>query len=318
MTLRVGLQMDPIAAIKIAGDSSFALALEAQKRGHELFYYEPDRLALRENLLTAQVQKLKVADIEGAHFELAAPHRMDLSRLDVVLMRQDPPFDMKYISATHFLEAIHPQTLVVNNPVAVRNAPEKILPTLFDGLLPPTVMTRDKQVLADFRAEFSDIIIKPLYGNAGAGIFHLRRDDENFAALLDVMLTHSRDPIIAQAFLPQVKDGDKRIILVEGDAVGAFNRVPRKGEIRANLAAGGTAEATQLTDRDLQIVAQIGSTLKAQGIMLAGIDVIGDYLTEINITSPTGLREIKALGGGDIAALLWDAIETKCANNANI
>lgn len=311
MALRVGLQMNPIAAIDIAGDTSFALALEAQKRGHELFYYEPDRLALRGRQVTAHVQNLKLADVKGAHFELAAARLMDLSELDVVLMRQDPPFDMNYISATHFLEAIHPHTLVVNNPAAVRNAPEKIFPTLFDGLLPPTVMTRDKQILADFRNEFSDIIVKPLFGNGGAGIFHLRGDDENFASLLDMMLAVSRDPLIAQAYLAAVRQGDKRIILVEGAAVGALNRVPPKGDARANLHVGGTPQASTLTDRDLEIVAALGTTLKEQGIIFAGIDVIGDYLTEINITSPTGVREIKALGGVDISVLFWDAVEAR-------
>ncbi len=311
MALRVALQMDPIADIDITGDTSFALGLEAQARGHRLSYYEPDGLALQDGVVSAPLQSLKLVDVAGAHFELGAPQRTDLRDMDVVLMRQDPPFDMHYIAATHFLEQIHPQTLVVNNPASVRNAPEKIFPTLFDGLLPPGVMTRDKQVVHDFRKTHGDIILKPLFGYGGAGIFRLRPDDENFGSLLDMFLSVSRDPIIAQAYLPAVRAGDKRVVLVEGVAVGALNRVPAEGDARANLHVGGTPHATDLSARDLAIAAAIGPKLKELGIVFAGIDVIGDYLTEINVTSPTGIREIKAFGGADIAALIWDAIEAR-------
>lgn len=316
--LKVALQMDPIAAIDIAGDTSFALALEAQARGHKLYYYEPDALALRDGLVSAHMQALEVADVKGAHYALApvsdiadAKGHVPLSAMDVVLMRQDPPFDMHYISATHLLERVHPETLVVNDPAAVRNAPEKIFPTLFDGLLPPTLITRDAAALADFRAEFGDIILKPLFGNGGAGIFRLAAGDENFGSVTEMFLTTSREPVIAQQYLPQVRAGDKRVILVEGEAVGALNRIPADGDARANVHVGGTPEAAALTERDFEIAAQIGPELRRRGIIFAGIDIIGDYLTEINVTSPTCVREIHHFGGPDIAALIWDAIEAR-------
>lgn len=312
MAVKVALQMDPIGAIDITGDTSFALGLEAQARGAELYYYEPDSLAMRDGVVSAAVQTLKLADAAGAHFDLGAPRRMDLREMDVILMRQDPPFDMHYISATHFLERIHPETLVVNDPIAVRNAPEKIFPVEFAGLLPPTLMTRDRAALDAFRGEFGDVILKPLFGNGGAGVFRLRRDDENFGSLVDMFLAE-REPVIAQQYLPQVRAGDKRVILVEGEAVGALNRVPADGDARANVHVGGTPEAVGLSDRDRQIAAQIGPRLKELGIVFAGIDVIGDYLTEINVTSPTCIREIKAFGGPDIAVMIWDAIEARLA-----
>jgi len=313
MVLRVALQMDPISGIDIRGDTSFALALEAQKRGHELFYYEPDRLVLRDGDISAAIQSLKVADEIGAHYELGAPVVTSLRDVDVILMRQDPPFDMNYISATHFLERVHPHTLVVNDPASVRNAPEKIFPVEFAGLLPPTLMTRDRDALEGFRAEFGDVILKPVFGNGGAGIFRVRANDENFGSLLDMFLTSSREPVIAQQYLPDVRAGDKRVILVEGEAVGALNRVPAEGDARANVHVGGTPEAIGLSDRDLEIAATIGPRLRELGIIFAGIDIIGDHLTEINVTSPTCIREIKDFGGPDIAAMIWDAIEARRA-----
>lgn len=311
-SLKIAVQMDPIADIDIVGDTTFALALEAQIRGHELFYYEPDRLQMRDGVVRAAVQSLRVADMAGAHFELGPPKLINMREMDVVLMRQDPPFDMHYISATHFLERIHPHTLVVNDPAAVRNAPEKIFPVEFEGLLPPTLMTRDRDSLTAFRAEFGDIILKPLFGNGGAGVFRLRKGDENFGSMLDMFL-QGREPVIAQQYLPQVRGGDKRVILVEGEAVGALNRVPAEGDARANVHVGGTPEAAGLSDRDLEIAAQIGPRLRELGIIFAGIDIIGDYLTEINITSPTCVREIKAFGGPDISAMIIDAIEARRA-----
>jgi glutathione synthase len=309
-TLKIGVQMDPIGNIDIVGDTSFALALEAQSRGHSLFYYEPDRLSMRDGLVSAAIQSLQLADVTGAHFELGVPVVTDLRELDVILMRQDPPFDMHYISATHFLERLQPDVLVVNDPASVRNAPEKIFPVEFEGLLPPTLMTRDRAALEAFRAEFSDVILKPLFGNGGAGVFRLRKEDENFGSMVDMFMAE-REPIIAQQYLPDVRAGDKRVILVEGEAVGALNRVPASGDARANVHVGGTPEAAGLSERDYEIAAQIGPRLKQMGIIFAGIDIIGHYLTEINVTSPTCVREIKAFGGPDIAAMILDAIEAR-------
>lgn len=311
MVLRVALQMDPIGGIDIRGDTSFALALEAQRRGHELFYYEPDRLAMRDGQVSSAIQPLQVADVVGSHYELGAAELTNLRDVDVILMRQDPPFDMNYISATHFLERVHPHTLVVNDPASVRNAPEKIFPVEFAGLLPPTLMTRDRTALNGFRAEFGDVILKPVFGNGGAGIFRVRAEDENFGSLIDMFLASSREPVIAQQYLPDVRAGDKRVILVEGEAVGALNRVPAAGDARANVHVGGTPEAIGLTDRDLEIAATIGPRLRELGIVFAGIDIIGAHLTEINVTSPTCIREIKQFGGPDIAVMIWDAIEAR-------
>jgi len=311
MVLRVALQMDPIGGIDIRGDTSFALALEAQRRGHDLFYYEPDRLAMRDGQVSAAIQPLQVADVVGAHYQLGDAVMTNLRDVDVILMRQDPPFDMNYISATHFLERVHPHTLVVNDPASVRNAPEKIFPVEFAGLLPPTLMTRDRAALNGFRAEFGDVILKPVFGNGGAGIFRVRAEDENFGSLIDMFLASSREPVIAQQYLPDVRAGDKRVILVEGEAVGALNRVPAAGDARANVHVGGTPEAIGLTDRDLEIATTIGPRLRELGIVFAGIDIIGEHLTEINVTSPTCIREIKQFGGPDIAVMIWDAIEAR-------
>ena len=311
MVLRVALQMDPIGGIDIRGDTSFALALEAQRRGHDLFYYEPDRLAMRDGRVSAAIQPLQVADVVGAHYQLGDAVMTNLRDVDVILMRQDPPFDMNYISATHFLERVHPHTLVINDPASVRNAPEKIFPVEFAGLLPPTLMTRDRAALNGFRAEFGDVILKPVFGNGGAGIFRVRAEDENFGSLIDMFLASSREPVIAQQYLPDVRAGDKRVILVEGEAVGALNRVPAAGDARANVHVGGTPEAIGLTDRDLEIAATIGPRLRELGIVFAGIDIIGEHLTEINVTSPTCIREIKQFGGPDIAVMIWDAIEAR-------
>ncbi len=310
MTKKIAIQMDPIAHIDITGDTTFALALEAQARGYELYYYEPDQLFMRDGDIFAQLRPLRVADMVGAHFELGDAHVTPLLEMDVVLLRQDPPYDMHYLSTTYLLERIHPHCLVVNDPKSVRDMPEKLFSTAYKGLMPPTLISRDRGSLQEFRAEFGDVIIKPLYGNGGAGIFRIKSDDENFAALLDMFLAQ-REPVIAQKYLPEIRQGDKRIILVEGEAVGALNRIPKQGDARANIHVGGTTQAATLTDRDKDIVAAIGADLKHAGIIFAGIDVIGDYLTEVNVTSPTCVREIKDFGGADIASLIWDAIDAR-------
>ena len=309
--LKVAVQMDALEGIDVAADTSFALGLEAQKRGHELYFYLPESLTLDGQELTAALTALTLRDEAGDPFTYGATQQTNLRELDVVLIRQDPPFDMAYITNTYLLEKLHPDVLVVNNPTAIRNAPEKLLPFLFDGLVAPTMISRDKNALKNFRTTHKDIIIKPLYGNGGAGVFHVPPENENFAALLDMFFTASKEPIIAQKYLPEIKQGDKRIILIEGKAVGALNRVPSKGDARANVHAGGTARAAELTAQDKAIADRIGGYLHEAGIVLAGIDVIGDRLTEINVTSPTCLREIKAFGGADIAALFWDAVEKR-------
>ncbi len=311
MALTVAIQMDPIEKIDIDGDSTFALALEAQTRGHELFYYGPRDLSFRDGKVTAPLRALKVKAERGAHFNLGEPALSDLSRLDVVLMRQDPPFDMAYITATHILEKIHPKTLVVNDPFHVRNAPEKLFVTHFDGLMPPTLISSDRTAILSFRAEHEDIIVKPLYGNGGAGVFRVRPDDENLSALLEMFTQVYREPIVVQRYVPDVRKGDKRIILVDGVAAGAINRVPAEGEVRSNMHVGGKPELTELSKRDVEICEAIGPELKARGLIFTGIDVIGDYLTEINVTSPTGIQEIKRFGGADSAALIWDAVEAR-------
>jgi len=311
MALTVAIQMDPIERIDIGGDSTFALALEAQARGHTLLYYGPRDLVLYEGKVTAKVQRLSVRAAKGDHFSLGETSVYDLSQADVVLMRQDPPFDMAYITATHILERIHPKTLVVNDPFHVRNAPEKLFVTQFDGVMPPTLITSDRDAIRQFRSEHKDIIVKPLYGNGGAGVFRVKPDDENLGALLEMFTQFYREPVVVQRYLSDVRKGDKRIILVEGEAVGAINRVPAEGEARSNMHVGGRPEAVDLSARDRAICAAIGPELKARGLVFAGIDVIGDYLTEINVTSPTGIQEIKRFGGADIAALIWDAIEVR-------
>ena len=311
MTLKVGVQMDHISTISIAGDSTFAMCLEAKARGHELFHFTPDRLQLRGDALSAEIEALDVRDVKGDHFTLGKPVLTDLSTLDVVLLRQDPPFDMSYITNTHLLERIHPKTLVVNDPRAVRNAPEKILVMEFADLMPETLVTRDFNAIRRFRDEFGDIIIKPLYGNGGAGVFRLAEGDQNLSSLLELFDGMFREPFIAQRYLKDVRKGDKRIILIDGEPVGAINRVPAEGDARSNMHVGGVAEHAELTAREKEICARIGPRLKEEGFIFVGIDVIGDWMTEINVTSPTGIREVKKFSGTDIAALIWDAIEKR-------
>jgi glutathione synthase len=308
MALSVAIQMDPIERIDIAGDSTFALALEGQARGHRLLYYGPRDLTFRDGVVVARTRPLEVRNKKGDHFTLGEASVTDLSQLDVVLMRQDPPFDMAYITATHILERIHPKTLVVNDPFHVRNAPEKLFVTQFKDLMPPTLITTDREEIRAFRATHRDIILKPLYGNGGAGVFRVRADDENLGAMLEMFTAFYREPIIVQRYVPEVRKGDKRILLVDGEFAGAINRVPAEGEARSNMHVGGRPEATELTAREEAICDAIGPELKARGLIFAGIDVIGDYLTEINVTSPTGIQEVKRFGGPDAAALVWDAV----------
>ena len=308
MTLTVAIQMDPIDKIDIAGDSTFALALEAQARGHTLLYYGPRDLSFRDGAVTARTRPLAVRNVKGDHFTLGEAAVTDLAKADVVLMRQDPPFDMAYITATHILERLQPGTLVVNDPFHVRNAPEKLFVTLFKDFMPPTLITSDRAEIVRFRAQHDDIILKPLYGNGGAGVFRVKPDDENITSLLEMFTTFYREPVIVQRYVPDVRQGDKRIILVDGEFAGAINRVPAAGEARSNLHVGGKAEATTLTAAEKKICAALGPELKARGLVFTGIDVIGTYLTEVNVTSPTGIQEIKRFGGADCAALIWDAI----------
>jgi len=311
MTLTVAIQMDPIESVNINADSTFVLALEAQKRGYTLYHYLPRKLSFREGRVTARARSLKVRREQGSHFEMGPEQELDLSTADVVLMRQDPPFDMAYITATHILEHIHPKTLVVNDPVSVRNAPEKLFVTHFEGVMPPTLITADVEDIRAFRRDHKDIIVKPLYGNGGAGVFHIRPDDENLGALLEMFTTTWREPVIVQRYVPEVRQGDKRIILVDGKAVGAINRVPAAGEARSNMHVGGRPEKTTLTKREQEICDIIGPALKQRGLIFTGIDVIGDYLTEINVTSPTGIQEINRFDGGALEADVWDAIELR-------
>jgi glutathione synthase len=311
MTLKVAVQMDPIERINVRGDSTFALLLEAQERGHALSYYTPDRLALRDGAVFATVSPLKVRDSAGNHFSLGDGQRVDLSTFDVILMRQDPPFDLAYISATHLLERVHPKTLVVNDPAHVRNAPEKIFVTEFPELMPPTLVTRDRAEINAFRAEHGDIVMKPLYGNGGAAVFRLEKNDLNYGSLYDLFAATFREPWVVQKFLPGVRQGDKRIILVDGEFAGAVNRVPAADDLRSNMVRGGAAVATDLTPREREICERLGPALRARGLLFSGIDVIDGWLTEINVTSPTGIRAIKNLGGPDIAALIWNKIEAQ-------
>jgi glutathione synthase len=311
MALIVAIQMDPIERIDIGGDSTFALALEAQSRGHTLLYYGPRDLTFRDGVVSAVVRPLQVRATKGDHFALGESQRLDLLKTDVVLMRQDPPFDMAYITATHVLERLQPKTLVVNDPAHVRNAPEKLFVTEFKELMPPTLITSDRTEIASFRAEHGDIILKPLYGNGGAGVFRVKPDDENLGALLEMFTLFYREPVIVQRYVPEVRQGDKRIILVDGEFAGAINRVPATGEARSNMHVGGRPEATTLTAREKDICTALAPELKRRGLIFTGIDVIGNYLTEINVTSPTGIQEVKRFGGADIAALIWDAIEKK-------
>lgn len=311
MALTVAIQMDPIENIDILADSSFALAMEGQKRGHKLFHYLPQDMALKEGKLVARARALHVRPERGNHFSFGSDEDLELEAMDVILMRQDPPFDMAYITATHLLEHIHPKTLVVNDPVHVRNAPEKLFVTHFPDLMPPTLITRRRDDILAFREQHGDIIVKPLFGNGGAGVFRIKPDDENLNALIELYSQMGREPMMVQRYLPEVRKGDKRIILVDGAPMGAVNRVPAPGESRSNLHVGGRAEKAQLTDREQEICAAIGPALKERGLIFVGIDVIGDYLTEINVTSPTGIQEIGRLSNVNLAAAIWEAIEAK-------
>ncbi len=311
MTLTCAIQMDPMEGIDIDADSTFALALEARARGHVLYHYRPQALSFSAGRVAARGRRLEVRGGAGDHFILGEFENLDLAAVDVVLMRQDPPFDMAYITATHILEHIHPRTLVVNDPAAVRNAPEKLFVTRFPGLMPPTLITSDMEAIRAFREEHGDIIIKPLFGNGGVGVFHLTPADDNLSVIIEMFTERSREPLVVQAYVAQVREGDKRIILVEGRAVGAVNRVPARGEARANLHVGARAEKAELTARDEEICEAIGPALKERGLVFTGIDVIGGWLTEINVTSPTGIREIRGFGGPAIEAMIWDAIEAR-------
>ena len=311
MALTVAIQMDPIESIDIGADSTFVLALEAQARGYRLWHYLPRHLSLRDGRVTAVARPLTVRRKRGDHFTLGKPKVLNVADADVVLMRQDPPFDMAYITATHILEHVQPGTLVVNDPVHVRNAPEKLFVTHFEGVMPPTLISADVDEIRAFRRDHQDIIIKPLYGNGGAGVFHVRPDDENLGALLEMFTTTWREPVIVQRYVPEVRKGDKRIILVDGKAVGAVNRVPAQGEARSNMHVGGRPEKTSLTKREREICEIIGPALKERGLIFVGIDVIGEYLTEINVTSPTGIQEINRFDGSALERNVWDAIERR-------
>ena len=311
MSLAAAIQMDPVAGIDIDADSTFALALEAQARGHRLWHYLPGALALDGDAVLASARPLEVRRERGRHFSLGAAETLDLASLDVVLMRQDPPFDMGYVTATHLLERVHPGTLVVNDPKQVRNAPEKLFVTEFPGLMPETLIASDRERIRAFRERHGDIVVKPLYGNGGAGVFHIGADDENLNALLEMYEEFYREPAVVQRYLPEVRDGDKRIILVDGEPAGAVNRVPPAGEARSNMHVGGRPEAAALDARDREICAAIGPALKARGLLFAGIDVIGGLLTEINVTSPTGIQEIDRFDGANLAGRIWDAIEAR-------
>ena len=310
MALRVAIQMDPIQQADPQVDTTVLMALNAQARGHGLWVYAPEQLALEDGRVTARAQPLEVRATVGNHYTLGAPVVLDLAEgVDVVLMRQDPPFDMHYITATHILQHVHPATLVVNDPVEVRNAPEKLFVTRFPGVQPPTLVSRDLEAIAAFRARHPDMILKPLYGGGGSGVTRLKPGDGNLDALLELHFALNREPVICQAFLPAIAQGDKRILLVDGEPVGVVNRVPAEGAVRSNLHVGGRAEAVELTPRDRELCAIIGPELKARGLLFVGVDVIGDYLTEINVTSPTGAQQLKRFTGVDATALMWDRIE---------
>src|SRR6201986_2940348 len=311
MTLNVAVQMDPIARINIHGDSTFALLLEAQKRGHGLSYYTPDKLSMVGDELFAPVQLLTVRDEPGNHFTLGEARRVSLASFDVVLLRQDPPFDLAYITSTHFLERIHPKTLVVNNPAAVRNAPEKLFVLNFSDLMPPTLISRDLDEINSFRAEHGAVVMKPLHGHGGAAVFRVLPQDMNFGSLYDMFSVTFKEQWVIQRFLPEVKAGDKRILLVDGEFAGAVNRVPAADDLRSNMVRGGAAKATELSDREREICATLAPELRKRGLLFVGIDVIDGNLTEINVTSPTGIRAIARLGGPDVAAKIWDSIEKK-------
>ncbi len=311
MALRVAFQMDPIQHVDIDADSSFRLAEEAQARGHELFHYTPDRLYYSEGRVMARGWPLRVQRVAGAHYELGPEQDIDLGEWDVVWLRQDPPFDMGYITTTHLLDMIRKRTLIVNDSFWVRNFPEKLLVLSFPDLTPPTMIARDLDLIRAFKAEHGDIILKPLYGNGGAGVFRLDPNDRNLASLHELFTSLGNEPLIVQKFLPDVASGDKRIILVEGEPAGAINRVPAAGETRSNMHVGGRPEKAGLTERDLEICARIGPLLREKGQIFVGIDVIGDYLTEINVTSPTGIQELERFDGVNVAERIWQAVEAR-------
>ncbi len=311
--MKIAFQMDPIQTVNINADSTFRIAEEAQARGHELFFYTPDHLAFQEGKVTARGQNFTVQRVQGQHADLSEMQEVDLADFDVIWLRQDPPFDMHYITTTHLLDLIHPDTLVVNDPFWVRNYPEKLLVLRFPDLTPPTTVARDLETIKAFKKKHGDVILKPLYGKGGAGVFRLDQNDRNLASLHEVFTGFSREPLIVQKFLPDVSNGDKRVILVDGEPIGAINRVPAKGETRSNMHVGGRPEKVGLTERDRRICAAIGPLLREKGQIFVGIDVIGDYLTEINVTSPTGIQELERFDGINAAEKIWEAIEARRA-----
>lgn len=311
--MKIAFQMDPIQTVNINADSTFRIAEEAQARGHELFFYTPDHLAFQEGKVIARGRYFTVQRVQAQHADLSEMQEVDLADFDVVWLRQDPPFDMHYITTTHLLDLIHPDTLVVNDPFWVRNYPEKLLVLRFPDLTPPTTIARDLETIKAFKEEHGDVILKPLYGNGGAGVFRLDQNDRNLASLHEVFTGFSREPLIVQKFLPDVSNGDKRVILVDGEPIGAINRVPAKGETRSNMHVGGLPEKVGLTERDREICAAIGPLLREKGQIFVGIDVIGDYLTEINVTSPTGIQELERFDGINAAEKIWQAIEARRA-----
>jgi len=316
MSLRVAIQTDPLETANVASNTTFALAEAAQKLGAELFEYQPEDLSYCEGAITAFARPMTVQRVAGMPALFKDRVKLDLrADIDVVLMRQDPPFDMAYITACHLLELLKGKTLVLNDPEFVRSGPEKLFPLLFPEIIPDTLISRDLGAILDFRARHKDIIIKPLYGNGGAGVFRMKEDDSNFSSLMEMFLERTREPLIAQAFLKAVSNGDKRIILVDGKAVGAINRRPKQGETRSNLHVGGTAEPVDLTDTDRTICERIGPDLKRRGQIFVGIDVIGDKLTEVNVTSPTGIQELKRFTGIDAAAIFWDVVQEMVAKS---
>lgn len=317
MGLSIAIQMDKVESLQIVGDTTFALGLEAQKRGHNLWYYTPDLLSLNEGIVCARGQKLTFHDQVGAHFETGVAKIKSLQDFDIILMRQDPPFDLAYITATHLLEMLGPKTMVINNPAEVRNAPEKLLVTLYPDLMPATLISRDIEAIKTFRNKHEDIIIKPLFGNGGAGIFRIQPSDQNLNSLLEMFFCINQEPLMVQAYLPAIRNGDKRIILIDGHPVGAVNRIPNEGEVRSNFHVGGIASKTNLNERDLEICEKIGPELRRRGLLFVGIDIIGDCITEINVTSPTGIREIERLSGINIASMAWDIIESKHPKHAS-
>jgi glutathione synthase len=310
--LKVAIQMDPIEAVNVASDTTFLMALTGQARGHKLWVYDFRTLALEDGRLYCRARPVTVKSVQDDHVTFGEEQKLDLQTdIDVVLMRQDPPFDMAYVTATYLLERIHPKTLVVNDPTEVRNAPEKLVATLFPELQPPTLVSNDPVALMDFHQRHGDVILKPLHGAAGSGIVRLKADDPNLEALIEIHAAASRDPLVLQKFIPAVSAGDKRIILIDGEPAGAINRIPLKDQVRSNLRVGGTAAPVELTARDLEICAAVGPYLKERGLIFVGIDVIGDYLTEINVTSPTGAQQMLQFSGVDVTALMWDVIEAK-------